>query len=57
MDKILQYTDATGTLITVGCVGDLRVKDIDPIDTWTITTEDLNGVTDSVEWVGARPKK
>ena len=55
MDKILQYTDATGEVITVGFVGDLIIKDIDLSDTWTITTEDVDGNIYTSDHVGGRP--
>jgi hypothetical protein len=54
MDKILQYTDATGEVITVGCVGDLIIKDVDSDDTHSITMVNLNGTTEIHNFIGER---
>jgi len=49
MEKTLQYTDATGAVITVGIVDHIYLSDIDPSDNSTVKLEDTNGNTNEYE--------
>ena len=57
MVKRVQGLDADSNVVDVYIDGNINISEIDPDDSWDTTTEDVNNVTDSVEWVGARPKK
>ena len=54
MDKLLVYVDATGALIEVGCIGDVKILDIDPVDEWTLTTQSTSGSTEINPFIGER---
>lgn len=57
MTKRVQGLDADGNPVEMYVNGDVHVSEIDPDDNWKLTTEDDNSVSDSVEFVGPRPKK
>lgn len=55
MVKRVQGLDADSNVVDVYIDGNINISEIDPDDTWDLTTEDENDVVFVNEHIGGRP--